>query len=78
MSGEQLEPGMLLFCPAGKEGPRPKVYAVKSAGRSSATLIAHHGTLHENAKLRTGQVPPGWRVINNASLALDLQAKHTS
>lgn len=78
MSGEKLEPGMLLFCPIGREGPRPKVYAVKSCGQSSATLIANHGGIYERATLRSGTVPEGWRLINNAALAADLQSKHTS
>ena len=65
--GGKLDTGMLLLDPNG-----PTVYMAAS----KSTVIAHHGTFSEKATLsKPGVIPPGWKLINNRALAIELMEK---
>lgn len=62
----KLEPGMLLLTDDDKW---PKLYTVSKVNKTNAHIVAHHGTMHEDATLSRPYLPDGWRVMPNRELA---------
>lgn len=63
---QKLEPGMLLLTDDEKF---PKLYCVSKVNKTNAHVIAHHGTMREDATLTRPFLPDGWRIIPNRELA---------
>lgn len=68
---QKTEPGMLLLDPGEERNgvpARPTVHMVIS----KKTLLCHVGDLSMKSVLRKAEVPEGWKVIQNRTLARDL------